>query len=118
MFMQILPKNVYDILGWLWENYTDVEAEATVVKEYNLSQNYPNPFNPTTTIQYDLQRSQHVTLTVYNILGEQVATLVNSIQSAGEHRLQFDGANLTGGVYFYKLESGDFSETRRMILLK
>ena len=115
---QILPKNMYDILGWLWDNYTAVEDEPRSVARYNLQQNYPNPFNPTTTIEYSLQKTQHVALTVYNILGEEVASLVNDTQPAGEYRLQFDGTDLNGGVYLYKLDAGSFSETRRMVLLK
>ncbi|MBN1478748.1 T9SS type A sorting domain-containing protein [candidate division KSB1 bacterium] len=116
--VQLLPKNSYDILGWLWDNYTAVEDKPTTVANYHLAQNYPNPFNPSTTIEYSVQNTQHVTLAVYNVLGEQVASLVNTTHPAGDYRLLFDGTNLTGGVYFYKLTAGDYSETRRMILLK
>ncbi len=94
------------------------DSPAPIVENYSLAQNYPNPFNPTTTIEYSLKGTQNVSLKVYDILGKQVASLVNGAQSAGEYRYQFDGTNLTGGVYFYKLQAGDFNETRRMVLLK
>jgi hypothetical protein len=102
--------------------YIDTEVSVKdnpkVVTKYRLSQNYPNPFNPTTNIDYQLVKSEHVTIKVFNVLGEEVTTLVNGVQSAGIHRIQFDGANLNGGVYFYQLKAGDYSETRSMVLLK
>ncbi len=117
--VQILPPNEYDVLQELWDNYTGVENKPTQpVTSYRLSQNYPNPFNPMTTIEYDLKRSGQVTLKVFNVLGEEVASLVNGVQSAGVHRVQFDAEKLNGGVYFYQLTAGDYSETRRMVLLK
>jgi hypothetical protein len=97
---------------------TSVKDNPKVVANYRLSQNYPNPFNPTTSIDYELLKSEHVTFKVFNVLGEEAATLVNSVQSAGVHRIQFNGENLNGGVYFYQLKAGNFSETRRMVLLK
>ncbi len=112
-----------DVKGVSFIEYMDgetavAENPAPVVANYSLLQNYPNPFNPTTTIEYSLNGTQNVSLNVYDILGKQVASLVNGVQSAGEYRYQFDGANLTGGVYLYKLQAGDFSEIRRMVLLK
>lgn len=86
--------------------------------QYNLFQNYPNPFNPTTLISYILREYQFTKLKVFDILGKEVASLVNEIQSPGPYSVRFDGAGLPGGIYFYKLESGNFITTRKMTLLK
>jgi hypothetical protein len=86
--------------------------------EFALSQNYPNPFNPATVIPYTLAKSSTVTLTVFNILGQEVATLVNEFQVAGTHQAVFSAQSLASGMYFYKLEAGDFSAVRKMLLLK
>jgi len=93
-----------------------VEVEAPV--EYALQQNYPNPFNPSTKIAYSLAVDSRVTLTVYNLLGETVATLINGNVSAGEQDFTFDASGLNSGVYFYSLSAGNFVQTRKMILLK
>jgi hypothetical protein len=81
-------------------------------------QNYPNPFNPSTTIRYALPHKSAVQLTVFNTLGQQVAVLQNGEQEAGYHDVRFDGTNLSSGVYFYRIQSGDFVETRKLILLR
>jgi PKD repeat protein len=86
--------------------------------EYELEQNYPNPFNPTTTISYGLPSRSHVTLTVFNTLGQQVSLLQNGEQEAGYHDVKLDGTNLSSGVYFYRLRAGDFMATRRLLLLR
>ena len=85
---------------------------------FNLSQNYPNPFNPTTIISYSLPKSGNVTLEVFNLLGEKVATLVNEFEEAGSYKKTFNADMLSSGVYIYKLSAGSFVETRKMILLK
>jgi Secretion system C-terminal sorting domain len=85
---------------------------------FKLEQNYPNPFNPTTTIQYVLPREGQVTLKVYNILGQLMQTLVNEVETAGTHNVQFNGSNLASGVYIYKLESGSMNSVSRMLMLK
>ncbi len=85
---------------------------------YTLFQNYPNPFNPSTTIRYALPHRSYVTLTVFNILGQQAATLVDGEVEAGHHEVRFDGKGLASGVYFYRIEAGSFSATRRLIVLK
>jgi len=95
-----------------------------VPTEFSLSQNYPNPFNPSTTINYSISRNselnsvQKTTLKIYDILGREVATLVNMEQSAGNYSVKFNASNLTSGVYFYKLQSGSYSQTKKMILMK
>ena len=79
---------------------------------------FPNPFNPSTRISYALPKSGHATLTVFNLLGEQITTLADEIQSAGEHTITFDGSGLASGVYLSRLQSGDFARTQKMLLLK
>jgi subtilisin-like proprotein convertase family protein len=92
--------------------------EKNIPVTYELSQNYPNPFNPTTNINYQIPKSNLVTLKVYDVLGKEVATLVNENQKAGEYLAIFNGAGLPSGIYFYKLVAGDFTEIKKMILIK
>jgi hypothetical protein len=101
------------------------EAEATpnaslaVITEYALHQNYPNPFNPTTSIVFDVVESNHVTLTIYNAMGQEVATLVNGTYGNGRHSVEFSSDNLTSGLYFYNVKIGnEFSATKKMLLVK
>lgn len=90
----------------------------TVPVEYALSQNYPNPFNPTTKINFALPKSGLVTMKIYDILGKEVATLVNEVKNAGTYTVDFNASNLTSGVYFYKVSVNGFSEVKKMLLLK
>ncbi|MGO9481795.1 MAG: T9SS type A sorting domain-containing protein, partial [Candidatus Kryptoniota bacterium] len=83
-----------------------------------LKQNYPNPFNPTTTINYSIPMRSQVTLKVYNILGEKVATLVDAVQSAGDHSVNFNASRLASGVYLYQLIYGNYPTTRKMVVIK
>ena len=85
---------------------------------YALSQNYPNPFNPTTEIAFDLPNKTDVKLSIFNILGQKVATLVDKNMSAGSYTVEWDASEAATGVYFYKLEADSFTETRKMMLLK
>jgi hypothetical protein len=85
---------------------------------FALSQNYPNPFNPNTTISYSLPRQMKATLKVFNILGQEVATLVNEVQSPGQHSINFSASNLASGVYLYRLQAGEFAATYKMVLMK
>jgi hypothetical protein len=85
---------------------------------YLLAQNFPNPFNSATTIRYGLRHKTRVTLAVYNSLGQQVAILVQSDQEAGYQEVKFDGSNLASGLYFYRLQAGDFVQTRKLLLLR
>ena len=91
---------------------------SLIPKEYKLEQNYPNPFNNSTVIRYSIPREGMVTLKIYSIIGEEVATVVNETKQAGNYEVTFSSENLTSGVYLYKLTSGGFTETKKMILLK
>lgn len=86
--------------------------------KFALSQNYPNPFNPSTTINYELPKALHVTVKVFNTLGQEVATLVDALQEAGYKTVQFDGSHFSNGVYLYRLQAGDFTATKKLLLLK
>ena len=86
--------------------------------EFELSQNVPNPFNPSTTISYDLPEASDVTLTIFTVTGQDVATVVSGAQEPGHYEVMWDGSGFANGVYLYRLEAGDFVETRRMLLLK
>ena len=99
-------------------NPVSVEDENTLVIDYYLAQNYPNPFNPSTKINFGLEKAGEVEITVYNILGNKVATLVSVFKSAGNHSVSFDASNLSSGIYFYKIVTNGFVQTRKMILEK
>mgnify|MGYP006051396613 CR=1 FL=1 len=85
---------------------------------YFFHQNYPNPFNPSTSIQYAISSRQLVTLKVYDVLGNEIATLVNEEKSAGNYKVEFSNKNLSSGIYFYVLQAGSYIETKKMILLQ
>jgi hypothetical protein len=97
---------------------TPVGPDKEIPTKFTLYQNYPNPFNPTTTISYDLPVRAHVKLTVYNILGQDVATLVDSEQEPGRYDVKFDASGLPSGIYFYTLQTPYFTKTNKMVLIK
>ncbi len=97
---------------------TSVDDDELVPTVYSISQNYPNPFNPSTNIKFGLPEDAFVTLEVYNIVGEKVATLVNGNYRKGYHEIKFDASGLQSGVYFYKINAGKFSKTMKMLLIK
>jgi len=123
-----------DLTGWLYlikgalidsVLYGDItvaiddRSKTYIPKSFIVHQNYPNPFNPATTIEYELPAATKVELTVYDLMGRKVKTLVNARQPAGTHRVQFDGSQLSSGVYVYRLTTGSgFVATRKMILLR
>lgn len=95
-----------------------VENSAETVNSFSLEQNYPNPFNPTTNITFSLSEMSNVRLSVYNVLGQEVATLVNGMKNAGSHTVEFNAENLSNGIYLYTLKAGDYSVTKKMALVK
>lgn len=95
-----------------------VENDAAEVKNYALEQNYPNPFNPTTTIRFSIPKQQFVTLKVFNMLGIELATSVKEEKTAGTYEVSFDGSNFTSGTYFCRLQAGNYSETKKIVLIK
>ena len=101
-----------------YEYSKEVNAELVLSAEFELSQNYPNPFNPTTTIGYGIQKKSNVKITILNAIGEQVAAVLNGEKEPGYHQVKFNAANLPSGVYFYRIQAGDFIQTKKMILLK
>ena len=101
-----------------FDGIVSVKGNSEIVNDYELSQNYPNPFNPETTIRFSLPGAGNVKIVVYNMLGEEVAILLDGVLSAGTHELNFNGSSLTSGVYFYKIEAGNFRAVKKMLLLK
>ncbi|MBZ0204151.1 MAG: T9SS type A sorting domain-containing protein, partial [Ignavibacteria bacterium] len=91
---------------------------SQIPNTYKLEQNYPNPFNPTTNIKFGLPNAGNVKLVVFDILGREVTTLVNEYKIAGIYTVDFDASMYSSGVYFYRIESGDFSQTKKMLLIK
>jgi hypothetical protein len=96
----------------------ELNSDNTIISEYSLEQNYPNPFNPNTVIGFQLPVTSNVSLKVFDLLGNEVATLVNEEKSSGEYKITFDASALTSGVYFYTLRAGKFTESKKMILLR
>ena len=107
-------------------SYLDVEGQGTVAIEespktigyFSLSQNHPNPFNPSTVINYEIPKASIVRLKVYDVLGREVATLVNEEKPAGRYNVTFDASKYSSGIYFYRITAGDFSQIKKMVLLK
>ena len=100
------------------ESVTAVESSPAAISSYQLYQNYPNPFNPSTIIRFSVPYQSQVTLKIYNILGSEVATLVNGMKAAGSYNVSFNAASLASGVYFYQLKAGNFVATKKLLLLK
>jgi hypothetical protein len=115
-FAGIAPSVIYSLTegGQL----VGVENPAMVPSKFELKQNYPNPFNPTTTINYELPIENYISLKIYNVLGKEIAILVNEKQSTGSYEVTWDASNYPSGVYFYRLIAGEYTETRKMILIK
>ncbi|MFA7288926.1 MAG: T9SS type A sorting domain-containing protein, partial [Melioribacteraceae bacterium] len=97
---------------------TSVEDNGIIPSRYELSQNYPNPFNPTTKIVYNIPQEGVVTLKVFNMIGQEVASLVNEIKSAGSHQINFNAKELASGMYIYRIQVGSFTSAKKMLLIK
>jgi photosystem II stability/assembly factor-like uncharacterized protein len=108
--------------GIWWRSLSDITGIEDQINEipsqFILEQNYPNPFNPTTTISFSIPTSEFVTLKVFDMLGKEVATLVNEEKAAGSFEIEFNAANLSSGIYFYNLQAGGFTQTKKLILMK
>ncbi|MEJ2616693.1 MAG: T9SS type A sorting domain-containing protein [Ignavibacteriaceae bacterium] len=89
-----------------------------IPEQYNVKQNYPNPFNPSTTISYEIPREAKISIKIYNALGKEVATLINKVQNAGKHEVEWNAENFGSGIYFYTIKSNDFVSTKKMVLIK
>ncbi len=94
------------------------QSKVNVPKQFQLTQNFPNPFNPTTNIGFTISDFGFVSLKVYNSLGEEVTELINKVMPAGTYNVKFDGKNLASGVYFYRIKTGNFIQTKKMLLIK
>ena len=109
-------------VGGVWYNETpaglEISDEAPIATRFELGQNYPNPFNPTTHIRFNIPETANTKLTVFNVMGEKVATLVNSVMQAGGHTVSWNASSMPTGVYFYQLESANFSQTKKLLLVK
>jgi PKD repeat protein len=112
-----LEEGVEIVINENFDNFVLIE-ENLIPKTYDLSQNYPNPFNPVTTIKYQIPEAGSVNLVIYDILGREISTLVNTFQAAGYYEMRFDATDVASGVYFYRLKTEKFSDLKKMIILK
>ncbi|MGH2574098.1 MAG: T9SS type A sorting domain-containing protein, partial [Ignavibacteria bacterium] len=96
---------------------TEDNIYSQTPKEYKLYQNYPNPFNPVTTIKYDIPKDGNISLKIYDVLSREIYSM-NEFKRAGTYEFSFDGSNLPSGLYFYRIKSGNYTETKKMMLLK
>ncbi len=128
IYVVLDPDNAIDEIhesnnkGWKVLNYkegtTGTKNENTLVYSFELSQNYPNPFNPNTTVEYVISKAAHVTLKIYDILGSEVATLINKEIIPGRYSINFNAAGLASGIYLYRIQAGEYISTKKMILMK
>jgi hypothetical protein len=96
----------------------DDNKNNLIISNYILEQNYPNPFNPITKIKYQIPEISFVTIKIYDVLGNEISTIVNEEKPAGNHNVDFTASSLPSGIYFYRLQAGDFIQTKKMVLLK
>jgi len=115
-FYKLVPRYNTDFEGY--QGVVSVENAPGLPDKYQLSQNYPNPFNPSTTISYSIPKEGNVVLKIYNVLGQEIKTLINQFQSAGNYKISFDASFLTSGIYFYSIRSDNFTQVKKMVLVK
>lgn len=113
-----LHESTYSNEVWRWGRILKISTGENPAITYNLQQNYPNPFNPATMISYSIKEEGLVTLKVYDILGKEIATLVNENKPEGNYDVEFDASQLPSGMYIYKMQSGSFSNVKKMLLTK
>jgi hypothetical protein len=113
-----LLQDYLEFFGIIVTNITNLKSLTSFPSEYALYQNFPNPFNPSTTIEFDVPAKNFVSIKIFNILGEVIENLINQELVAGKYRLNWDSGKVSSGTYFYRLESGNYIETRKMILLR
>jgi flagellar hook assembly protein FlgD len=111
---KLVPRKDDDFVGYT----TAVREENSNPVSFSLEQNYPNPFNPSTRIVYSIPKASNVTLNIYNVLGQQVKTLIHETQSQGTYTVTFNATSLPSGIYFYRIDAGDYNQVKKMILLK
>ena len=104
--------------AYFYDDLTGIFSNTLTANEFRLEQNYPNPFNPVTNLEFGISKLGFVSLKVYDISGKEIKTLVNEIKQPGIYEIEFDGNNISSGIYFYKLEAGNFVRTKRMLLVK
>ncbi|MEJ2495041.1 MAG: T9SS type A sorting domain-containing protein, partial [Ignavibacteriaceae bacterium] len=97
---------------------TDAEKGSNTPDKFYVSQNFPNPFNPSTLIEYSLAKTSFVNLTIFNVLGEKIKNLIDKEQASGIYQINFDASSLPSGIYFYRIEAGNFVEIKKMVLLR
>jgi len=118
MFNNDNPSQYQEVTFHLRRTTTAITPISSTVKSFELKQNYPNPFNPTTNINFSIPKSQNVSLKIYDMMGKEVAELVNQFMQAGEYKADFSGASLSSGVYYYALKTDEFSSIKSMVLVK
>ena len=114
---------VLGVCNYIGLDLSQIENEAGMPGRYSLLQNYPNPFNPTTTLRYNLPENSHVTITIYDMLGRKVKTLINETQYSGYRSIIWDaignkGERASAGIYLYQIQAGEYMQTKKMVLLK
>lgn len=114
-----VPHASLGMKGTITVTATDVKTMSEITpNNFILNQNYPNPFNPSTSITYSLPNTGHITLEVFNMIGQKVATLIDGIENAGSHQIQFNANKIASGIYFYRIQFNSLTLTKRMLLMK
>jgi plastocyanin len=112
------PHESMGMVGVIKVQTSLIIQNASITSEYTLKQNYPNPFNPTTNIGFSIPKSEFVKITIYNEIGKEIKSIVNEKLNEGSYTVNYDASNLSSGVYFYKIEAGNFIEIKKMLMIK